>query len=321
MMDRIVVAPAIQGNFLTRHIKALFRILCGGLRTTPHTRFLYSTSGSASSIKKHNKALRKLGIDMVYHTFPHNIEPAVYAGMLRSPIARGAAVTAQGGMKTNIIPHLDWVEPLAQKTQAVNTVVNRNGKLYGYNTDALGLKTALERGIRESGREIKTAVIYGNGGVSGVAYHVLKDLGIRVTMVGRNSEKVTVKKHALGIADSEHFGGPYDLVVDATPVSGDQNRFENAVFHNPSTGEANPLSDLLNSAQIIFSHNMPEKDGNPNYLQAHAEQKEIYFIPGKWMYVKQMVMQFGLYLDGLVKPDGTPWATEADIIEAWGIGK
>ena len=141
------------------------------------TKFLFSTSGSESSIPKKNKVLQKLGLNLVYFTFADDITPGEYAGLLRSPITKGGAVTGHSGLKSSIIPHLDEVEPLALKTLAVNTVVNCQGKLKGYNTDAFGLKAALTEGIKNSGIEVKTAIVYGNGGVSGVAFRVLLDLG------------------------------------------------------------------------------------------------------------------------------------------------
>ncbi|MBR4973824.1 MAG: shikimate dehydrogenase, partial [Clostridia bacterium] len=47
--------------------------------------------------------------------------------------------------KEAVIKYLDFVDELAQKIGAVNTVVNNNGKLYGYNTDFLGLKALIEK--------------------------------------------------------------------------------------------------------------------------------------------------------------------------------
>ena len=131
----------------------------------------------------------------------------------------GGTVTAHDGLKSKVIPFLDYVEPLAKETLAVNTIINKNGKLYGYNTDCFGLQSALEKGIKESKKDITTAIIYGNGGVSGVAFKVLQDLGIKVTITGRNLEKVAQKRKELGIENIAHFEGLYDLVVDATPIS------------------------------------------------------------------------------------------------------
>ena len=200
------------------------------------------------------------------------------------------------------------LEELAKKTQAVNTVINDRGKLIGHNTDGFGLRKALEEGIEESGIKIKTAVIYGNGGVSGVAFRVLEDLGFVVEMVGRNEEKVMKKKQELGIKDKSSAEGPYDLLVDATPISEDPDFLKNA----------KGFSELLEGCKMIFSHNMPEKDGKVNYLKKYCNDSEIYFISGKVMYIAQMIKQFGLYLEGLKNKSGA-YVAEKDIIDAWGL--
>jgi shikimate dehydrogenase len=251
----------------------------------PQTKFLLSTSGSQSSIERYNKALKKLGLNLVYFTFPHTITAEQYAGLLKSPIIQGGAVTGKGGLKSTIIPYLDEVEELALKTKAVNTVVNKEGKLFGYNTDTFGLKHALQKGLADSKETIRTAVIYGNGGVSGVAFHVLQELGLRVTMVGRNPQKVAAKRKELQIEDIPHFEGPYDLVVDATPISS-----------NPDFLQAAGFSEILENCKMVFCHNMPEKDGKKNFLEEYCVQKAIEYIPGKWMHSAQLVKQYSLLL-------------------------
>ncbi|MBL7473411.1 shikimate dehydrogenase family protein [Robertkochia sediminum] len=272
---------------------------------TLETTFIYSTSGSASSIDKHNTALQALGLNSMYFTIKHVITPEVYSGILRAPFALGGAVTAQNGLKTSIIPFLDEVDPLAQKTLAVNTVVNRKGKLFGYNTDAFGLKEALIKGMKASEKDIRTAVIYGNGGVSGVAWHVLKELGLEVAFRGRNPEKVLQKRIDLGIDHIREPEGPFDLVVDATPVSGTANFLE-----------AEGLKGLLDGCKMVFCHNMPEKDGKTNYLQHYCTENNMEFIPGSAMYRGQLIKQYSLLLESVRKADGTG-VTENDITHAW----
>jgi shikimate dehydrogenase len=264
----------------------------------PTSQFIFSTSGSASSIEKHNTALQKLNLNLVYFTFPHDITAKEYVEILRSPIARGGAVTGKDGLKTKIIPYLDEVEEIAKKTLAVNTVVNEKGKLFGYNTDAIGLKTALENALKSTSLSIKTAVIYGNGGVSGVAYHVLKELGLKVMLTGRNPEKVKAKKEDLGIEDDE-ISAPYDLIVDATPISSQPNFLETKGF-----------SELLSNCKMLFCHNMPEKDNKPNFLKSYCEENNIEFIPGSAMYKAQLVRQYQLFIGDI--------SAEA-IIENWNL--
>ncbi len=269
----------------------------------PETRFILSTSGSHSSMKQHNAALQKIGLDLVYFTVNREISPETYAGLLKSPIVRGGAVTGQG-LKSEIIPYLDSIDKLAKEMGSVNTVVNVEGLLYGYNSDAFGFEKAMRDGLKKSKLSIKSAIIYGNGGVSGTAYTILSSMNIPVTMTGRNTERVSNKRKELGIT---HFEGPYDLIVNATPIS--YNPIEDAVG----------LTDLLNGSKIVFDHNMPEKFDKKNLLHEYCIHKDIFFIPGKEMYIPQMIKQWGLFFDGLIKSTGEHWAIESEITDIWNL--
>lgn len=74
--------------------------------------------------------------------------------------------------KQQVIPYLDFVSDIAKDIGAVNTVVNKDGKLYGYNTDFLGLKALVEKnGITIKGKKV---LILGSGGTSKTALAVAK---------------------------------------------------------------------------------------------------------------------------------------------------
>ena len=69
--------------------------------------------------------------------------------------------------KKDVIPYLDEISEEARLCGAVNTVVRRDGKLYGYNTDIFGMKNMLRRaGIA---LKDKNVLILGSGGPSGTA--------------------------------------------------------------------------------------------------------------------------------------------------------
>ena len=265
------------------------------------TLFIFSTSGSLSSLEKHNTALQHMGINLAYFSFAHSIVPETYANLLRSPISRGGAVTGQG-LKIGVIPFLDWIDDTSKTIGVVNTVVNHNGELHGYDTDAFGFQSAIQNYLAKSNNQIKKAIIYGNGGVSGVASYILQSMGIATTMTGRNPERVKAKMRELHLTPLD---GPFDLVVNATPVSSD--KLENA------TG----LLDVLQGSKVVFDHNMPEKDGNPNYLKLFCDSNGIDFIPGNDMYIAQMIKQWTLFLDGFTDEGHTWHITEADIKKYW----
>ena len=88
--------------------------------------------------------------------------------------------------KEKVMPMLDYIDEKAKKIGAVNTVVNRGGKLYGYNTDYDGM-TAL---VKKVGAEIdgKKVLIVGTGGTSKTAKAVTCDLGAKEIIFVSNAE-------------------------------------------------------------------------------------------------------------------------------------
>ena len=77
--------------------------------------------------------------------------------------------------KQEVIPFLAEIDPKTQKIGAVNTIVNKNGKLLGYNTDFLGLKSLiLKNNMELCGKKV---LILGSGGTSKTALAVAEDLG------------------------------------------------------------------------------------------------------------------------------------------------
>lgn len=132
-------------------------------------------------------------------------EPEELESFLRSGDWDGINVTVP--YKKDVIPYLDELSPIAQKLGAVNTVIHRNGKLIGHNTDYFGFLTM----VRSSGLEIsgKKALVLGSGGASNTALAVLEELGAKVTVISR-----TGKNHYGNL----HLHRDAALLVNTTPV-------------------------------------------------------------------------------------------------------
>ena len=133
----------------------------------------------------HNAAYKKLGLDYIYIPFrvaPEQLAAAVDG--LRALNVKGFNVTIPH--KVSIIPMLDGLDPLAEKIGAVNTVVNNDGELRGYNTDAEGfLRALLERGVEPGGKNV---VVLGAGGASRAITYVLAEKNAALTILNRQLE-------------------------------------------------------------------------------------------------------------------------------------
>ena len=134
------------------------------------------------------------------HSFSREIhgEIGTYAYDLKelTPEELPGFMTARGFMGINVtipykqavIPFLDEISETARAIGAVNTIVNRNGKLYGYNTDLYGLTRLIRRiGLDLSGKKV---LVLGTGGTSRTASYAAEKLGARVVYrVSRTSRE------------------------------------------------------------------------------------------------------------------------------------
>ena len=134
--------------------------------------------------------------------------------------------------KEAVIPYLDEIDEAAREIGAVNTVVNRGGKLYGYNTDFYGMRMLFDHA--EIDPKGKKAVILGSGGTSKTARAVLSSLGasdiLRVSRSGKDGAisyeelyrdhtdaEIIVNTTPLGMYP-EIFGCPVDISKFEGPV-------------------------------------------------------------------------------------------------------
>jgi 3-dehydroquinate dehydratase / shikimate dehydrogenase len=121
--------------------------------------------------------------------------------------------------KQTILRHLDDCDPMAAAISAVNTVVVRGGgKLYGYNTDSVGVLRALERRIPLRGSR---ALIFGAGGAARAVAFALAQSGASVCVCARRSQAAKALARAVGgeVVERPRLRREFfDAIVNATPV-------------------------------------------------------------------------------------------------------
>ena len=121
--------------------------------------------------------------------------------------------------KEKIIEFLDIVDGTARKIGAVNTIVNKNGKLAGYNTDVIGVMNALKTGVR-SFRGKKAAVL-GAGGASRAIVYGLKKAGADVWVFNRDvarAKRLAARFHAKYGPLASCYPANFDIIINATSV-------------------------------------------------------------------------------------------------------
>ncbi len=104
----------------------------------------------------------------------------------------GINVTAP--FKQDAFAKVDFLDPQAQATGAVNLVIPRSGGYAGYNTDVDGVLVAL----RETGLSFADALVVGNGGAARAAVYAARALGCTVTVCGRSVEEYRIPQLSAG---------------------------------------------------------------------------------------------------------------------------
>ncbi|MBI2850169.1 MAG: shikimate dehydrogenase [Chloroflexi bacterium] len=199
----------------------------------------------------HNAAFAKLGLDYVYVSFRvkgTELDKAI-AGM-RALNMRGLNVTIPH--KVAVMKLLNRLDPLAEKIGAANTIVNDDGVLTGYNTDATGfLQPLLESGIEPKGNNV---ALVGAGGASRGISFILAERGANLIILNRQQDR------AKDLADriSQTFGSSVaalelspgnlaktlaktEILVNATPVG-----------MSPKSDETPVPAELLKPGLVVY---------------------------------------------------------------------
>lgn len=202
----------------------------------------------------HNTTFQEMDLDYVYvpcHVRPEDLEKAIMG--MRALNIRGLNVTIPH--KVNVIPLLDKLDGMAEKIGAVNTIVNDEGVLTGYNTDGQGFLMALqEKGIEPQG---KNFLIMGAGGASRAISLTLADAGAgRLIILNRAEEldwayELVVKINQLYNIDAKagelkrqylkNALSGMDILVNTTSVG-----------MKPNENNTPVDADLLESRLVVF---------------------------------------------------------------------
>ncbi|MBA2873557.1 shikimate dehydrogenase [Thermaerobacillus caldiproteolyticus] len=174
----------------------------------------------------HNDAFHQLGIEAYYHAFHverEQLEEAVKG--IKALGISGINVTIPH--KTAVIPFLDEVDETARRIGAVNTIVNENGRLIGYNTDGPGFVRALQEEVKVevAGKRI---LLIGAGGAARGIYFTLVHCGAeRIDICNRTVSKaqeliaesdVAIASAAYSLQEAEERLGDYDILINTTSV-------------------------------------------------------------------------------------------------------
>lgn len=191
---------------------------------------------------------------------------------------KGLSVTSPH--KETITKYLDFIDPLALKTEAVNTILNNNNFLYGYNTDCFGVEMALKNTCSIIDRKI---AIFGSGGAAKAATIALLSYTKNITLFNRTKEKndTFAKENKItNKALNEFQNDKYDIIINATNVG--QKDHESIL-----------KAEHITSKHIVFD--MVYNSAQDTQLIKLAKQKNAKIIYGQEMLLHQALKQFEIF--------------------------
>jgi shikimate dehydrogenase len=239
----------------------------------------------------HNTAFREQGLDLVYLAF--DVQPELLAeavAAMRSLGMKGANVTVPH--KERVADLLDEVDPLATRVGAVNTIVDRSGRLIGYNTDVAGFRAALRSVRPQGGRGLRCLV----AGAGGAARAVVAALGQEDVAEIRVHNRTEVRARSLCRSAAEWGGPPCEVVG----TSGLRAGLENAdlVVNATSVGLGTSVKesafpvDMFHSGQIVIDL---VYGPHPTNLVARAAAGGATALDGREMLLMQAASSYRLW--------------------------
>lgn len=232
----------------------------------------------------HNAAFRAMDLDFLYKACKVTDITGAITGIKALGI-RGCSVSMP--FKEKIISFLDDLDLLAKEIGAVNTIVNENGHLIGYNTDVDGARETLKSFKLNPNYSV---LLLGAGGAARAILVALKQLSLtKCTIANRTIEKaksIAERYNSKVIPWEERENFEADILINATPIG-----------MKPNDNEMPILEKSLKKFKIImdFVSNPPKTK-----LIKLADSQGLHTIDGLSIALYQAASQFQLYTG--VKP-------------------
>lgn len=214
----------------------------------------------------HNLAFQALKIDACYTRY-HLKNGSQLKEQFLTLGLKGANITVPH--KTHAFQACDIRDPFAQQIGVVNTIVKKEDKLYGYNTDAPGFLKAISEF-----KEIKTILFLGAGGTAQATSILLRDNGYDVTLLNRSEPRLKkYKEQGFQTYTFQDFQPkPYDLVINMTSAGLEDDNLPCPIeILEPLILQTKACVDVIYGKETPFlklaqKYNKPCKDGSDMLL-------------------------------------------------------
>ncbi len=263
----------------------------------------YPISHSFSPLM-HNYISKQMNAPFAYEArevLPEKLGKAVES--LKNEGFCGFNVTAPH--KIEVMKYLDEISEDAKRYGAVNTVVNKDGRLIGYNTDAEGFYMSLRyRGVDVENAHI---LMLGAGGAARpVALNLSEKNIASLALVNRTKEKAEyikeyVKSHSGYEIDTEMARESYDIIINCTSLGMGDNKDKSPLCDMSMVNEKTTVCDMIyNPAKTV--------------LLTDSEKKGARIINGLGMLIFQGILAYRIFT-GIDVPDSIADGIEKEVLK------
>ncbi len=229
----------------------------------------------------HNSAFIELGVDAHYFKIDLKDGNRLKETFFNEKLS-GANITVPH--KEAAFQASDHLDEFAKKVGAVNTLVVKNGELYGYNTDAPGFLRSIAKF-----EDINSILILGAGGTTKSTSVILRDAGYNISILNRSEKRLeSFKEQGFTCATFETFTPKkYDLIVNMTSAGLKENSLPAPIeILEPLLHDAQAAVDIIYGKETPFlqlakKYNLPCSDGK-DMLIAQAVLAFDYFTEHKF---------------------------------------
>lgn len=179
--------------------------------------------------------------------------------------------------KIKIVKYLDKVDKTAKKIKSVNTILNKNNKLIGFNTDYLAVKKILSKINLKN----KKVIILGNGGMANVFKYYFSQKKIKITIANRKFKINSKQFKYIKFSSVNNINFKNTLLINCTPIGMQHVRKKNPV-------------KLINLKKTTFVIDCVAKPSLTNLIK-YCKKNKIKFISGLEISYLQSYEQFKIY--------------------------
>jgi shikimate dehydrogenase len=235
------------------------------------------------SPQMHNAGCEALGIDIDFVYVGSRVRAEDLEAFVQGAKAMGVrGFCCKMPHKLEIMHYLDEIDEVAQTIGAVNTVVNDDGRLKGYNSDWIGIVAPLEAITTLQGKKV---ALLGAGGAARAAAYGVTNRGAELTVYNRTLEKAQqlVKQ----------FGGTARLLDDTTDIGSMDIIINTTSVGVPLADNKTPLpQSSISKGHIVFD---AVYAAGETRLLREAKQQGAQLVPGTEMLLHQGLTQFKLF--------------------------